>query len=226
MGSWSKIKKAFDRRPSGPTQEELEEEIERKNTEEKVRQWIAESKLPESIRLQEKKQEQEAQSNGSTDASNESTNSARTERPPLDTIHEGIIHAVSAVHEGIVNLPSGILAHAESVFSFADAWNSATSCQVNRNPLKARGGATAAHRNEGDVSAAANRPISPSMSRKASGAQTEQRLPSHQGSDSTAAAAAAAGGDPKLSRSSSLQSGGGSGRGGGGSGRGGGGSGT
>jgi hypothetical protein len=213
MGSWSKIKKAFDRRPAGPTQEELEEERERKDTEEKVRQWIAESKLPESARSQEKKQEQEVQSNRSTEASNESTNSTKTERPPLDTIHEGIIHAVSAVHEGIVNLPSGILAHAESVFSFADAWNSATSCQVNRNPLKARGGA-APTRSEGDGPAATTRPISPSMSRKASGALTEQRLPSQHGSDSTAAFAIA--GDSKLSRSSSFQSAGGGSAGGGG----------
>ena len=223
MGSWSKIKRAFERRPSGPTQEELEEERERKDTEERVRQWISESKQHEPAKPQDKKQEHEAESTRSTEASNESTNSARTERPPLDTIHEGIIHAVSAVHEGIVNLPSGILAHAESVFSFADAWNNATSCQINRHQPKARN--QPSPRTEGAGPATPSPSIPSSTSHKASGAQTEQRIPSHQGSNSTSAAAAAAiASDPALGKSrTSSRSGGGGGGGGSSSGVGGGG---
>ena len=190
-----------------------------------MRRWIAESEHPETILQSEKQERSESCSNRSTDASNESTNSAKTDRPPLETIHEGIIHAVSAVQNGIVNLPSGILAHAESVFSIADAWNTATSCSIQRSPSKSRASPSLAVHRERDCGTAkpggpaTNRSDSPSLSRKDSGALTEQRLPSYHGSSSTAAAtsslAAAAGGGGGgggdgggngLSRSSSLRS--------------------
>ena len=218
MTTWAKWRKSDKR----PTPEELEEERERREVEERVRKWISESKRPAAAASEDKKQDAEEGSHRSTAASNESTNSAKTDRdrPPLDTLHEGIIHAVSAVHDGIVNLPSGILAHAESVFSIADAWNSAASCQtrrsttksrvqINPNGIPSRDGDAAKPETPQSPAKPENRSQSPSLSRKESGALTEQRLPSAAAGSGSGAAAggnASVGAGPGLSRSSSLRS--------------------
>jgi hypothetical protein len=134
---WSKARRIFDRRSR--SKENNNESTEQEELNERVQAWIRDSRMAEfaSRGRAEIAELKKPQDSAQEDVSKvETTGIEVPEQRPFGTIHQNIINAVSAMQEGFVNFPSGLLEQAESI---ADAWSStATACAISQNKSKPR----------------------------------------------------------------------------------------